>query len=223
MLDTHFSLRELWKIYLCDKIINCVQFQILKNSLCKFICFSLTLLHVKQIYSMLVPVKSNQMLNLIIRYYMLCLKARGTRYFILFLTQSVPAPVGYSTTIEMAMQHLENDFILEEVVLQLDLGSTNIGVAVLMLQFSYIGIVSVVVAVVRILCASDCNREISSAGRTQLLKNLGFCRHYQKQLLPVVLCSCIISRLTYNQKPLFSFKGHPPPFTSPPIPASTFT
>ena len=223
MLDTHFSLRELWKIYLCDKIINCVQFQILKNSLCKFICFSLTLLHVKQIYSMLLPVKSYLMINQIIRYYILCLKTRRTRNFISFLQQSGPAPVGYSTTIEMAMQHLENDFILEEVVLQLDLGSTNIGVAVLMLQFSYIGIVSVVVAVVRILCASDCNREISSAGRTQLLKNLGFCRHYQKQLLPVVLCSCIISRLTYNQKPLFSFKGHPPPFTSPPIPASTFT
>ena len=55
-------------------------------------------------------------------------KIRRTRYFILFLTQSGPAPVGYSTTIEMAMQHLENDFILEEVVLQLDLGSTNIGV-----------------------------------------------------------------------------------------------
>ena len=55
-------------------------------------------------------------------------KTRRTRYFILFLTQSGPAPVGYSTTIEMAMQHLENDFILEEVVLQLDLGSTNIGV-----------------------------------------------------------------------------------------------
>ena len=133
---------------------------------------------------MLLPVKSNQMINLIIRYYILCLKTRRTRHFILFLPQSGPAPVGYSTTIEMAMQHLENDFILEEVVLQLDLGSTNIGVAVLMLQFSYIGIVSVVVvAVVRILCASDCNREISSAGRTQLLKNLGFCRHYQKQLL----------------------------------------
>ena len=151
------------------------------------------------------------------------LKDQKNQIFYLFLPQSGPAPVGYSTTIEMAMQHLENDFILEEVVLQLDLGSTNIGVAVLMLQFSYIGIVSVVVvAVVRILCASDCNREISSAGRTQLLKNLGFCRHYQKQLL-LVLCSCIISRLTYNQKPLFSFKGHPPPFTSPPIPASTFT
>ena len=128
MLDTHFSLRELWKIYLCDKIINCVQFQILKNSLGKFICFSLTLLHVKQIYSMLLPVKSNQMINLIIRYYMLCFKTRGTRYFFLFLTQSGSAPVGYGTTIEMAMQHLENDFILEEVVLQLDLGSTNIGV-----------------------------------------------------------------------------------------------
>ena len=153
---------------------------------------------------MLVPVKSNQMINLIIRYYMLlCLKTRGTRYFILFLflTQSGPAPVGYSTTIEMAMQHLENDFILEEVVLQLDLGSTNIGVAVLMLQFSYIGIVSVVVvAVVRILCASDCNREISSAGRTQLLKNLGFCRHYQKQLLPVVLAICM--QLYYIQTDL---------------------
>ena len=143
MLDTHFSLRELWKIYICDKMTNCVQFQILKNSLGKFICFSLTLLHFKQIYSMLLPVKSvvksNHMINLIIRYYILCLKTRGTRYFILFLTQSGPAPVGYSTTIEMAMQHLENDFILEEVVLQLDLGSTNIGVAVLMLQFSYIG------------------------------------------------------------------------------------
>ena len=61
---------------------------------------------------------------------MLCFKTRGTRYFFLFLTQSGPAPVGYSTTIEMAMQHLENDFILEEVVLQLDLGSTNIGVVV---------------------------------------------------------------------------------------------
>ena len=59
---------------------------------------------------------------------MLCLKTKGTRYFFLFLTQSGPAPVGYSTTIEMAMQHLENDFISEEVVLQLDLGSTNIGV-----------------------------------------------------------------------------------------------
>ena len=142
MLDTHFSLRELWKIYLCDKIIDCVQFQPkkdLKNSLEKLICFSLTLLHVKQIFLMLLPVKSNKMINQIIRYYILCLKTRRTRYFILFLTQSGPAPVGYSTTIEMAMQHLENDFILEEVVLQLDLGSTNIGVAVLMLQFSYIG------------------------------------------------------------------------------------
>ena len=79
---------------------------------------------------MLLPVKSNQMINLIIRYYILCLKTRRTRHFILFLPQSGPAPVGYSTTIEMAMQHLENDFILEEVVLQLDLGSTNIGVAV---------------------------------------------------------------------------------------------
>ena len=149
---------------------------------------------------MLLPVKSNQMINQIIRYYKLCLKTRGTRYFILFLTQSGPAPVGYSTTIEMAMQHLENDFILEEVVLQLDLGSTNIGV-----------VADVVVQLYRY---SECGgggcckntmcvrlQPRNKFSRTNpAAQKFRFCRHYQKQLLPVVLAICM--QLYYIQTDL---------------------